>query len=473
MLKDQRSVSQNFNSTSSIVNFNKRNNPQVDGFMRKKNFEAPPVVSKRGDIFGHNNQTKNALKPTLYINNSTRKTTGADLANVRPSFRKSNPVRYFSDFTIISAIENAHRAGKFHLDVSAIDRLKDYLRETDKEPNKNIDNVPDIIPTPKIIPYTPNDAPVPVVAPSHEIPNSDPGILPTQSKWKSRLWTAAKWAGILAALGMTYHEFGDAIKFGLQNNAGEVLAGRYAPDPQADEYGLDDFNFEDIEPSAPPIEDIEPSAPPMEMMDDGLGLGLDDIKLSEILGNKPKGFDNSDDDDDDDDYSPSPFNKDLFKKFPREPEVVDDEDYDDTDSLLLSNLNEYHDFNEVQEEKRTRDKSYIKVTTLRDEIKKDIYFRQSRGDISEKEAKKQVSATNKQNQPELIKYTCFDGKPITRVIFDVRHEIAIEDRKKEDKQISKLIKKNEDEYKSKLDSRMEPSSRFMQWHNKANKKKKK
>ena len=58
MLKDQIAVSQKFNSTDSIVNFNKRNNPQINGFVRKKNFEVPAVDSKRGDIFGHNNQTK-------------------------------------------------------------------------------------------------------------------------------------------------------------------------------------------------------------------------------------------------------------------------------------------------------------------------------------------------------------------------------------------------------------------------------
>ena len=418
------------------------------------------------------------VKPTLYINNSTKSTTGADLANVRPSFRKSNPVRYYSDFTIISAIENAHRAGKFHLDVGSIDRLKEYLRYNDKEPNKNIDNIPDITPIPKIIPYTPSDAPIPSTKKPIEIPDGDPGILPTQSKWKSRLWTAAKWAGVLAALGLTYHEFGDAIKIGLQNN-GNVLAGRYAPDVQADDYGLNDFPFEDdglglglsmaqYEPSAPPMEMIEPSAPPMEM--------IDDLKLSDILGNKPKkGFDNSDDDDDDDDddYSASPFNKDLIKTYPREPKSLDGKDDDDTDSILLFDYAEYHKFNEIQEEKRIHDKSYIRIATLRDEIKKDIYYRHSRGDISEKETKKQVAATNKQNQPELLQYTCFDGMPITRAIFDVRHGIAIEDRKKQDKQIAKLIKKNEDEYKNNLGNKMEPSSKFMQWHKKIIKKKKK
>jgi hypothetical protein len=206
MLKDQKPVSQNFNSTSSIVNFNKRNNPQTDGFIRKKNFEAPAVVSKRGDIFKQAKNNKNALKPTLYINNSTKKTTGADYANVRPSFRKSNPVKYYSDFTIISAIENATRSGKYHLDVNSIDRLKDYLRSYDpsKDPNKVVDEIPDIDPTPKIIPYTPNDAPVPTTVPPMEIPDADPPVLPTQSKWKSRLWTAAKWAAVLAAAGITY-----------------------------------------------------------------------------------------------------------------------------------------------------------------------------------------------------------------------------------------------------------------------------
>ena len=215
MLKDQQAVSQTFNSTSSVVNFNKRNNPQIDGFMRKKNFETPAVDSKRGDIFDHSNETKNVLKPTLYVNNSTRKTTGDDLANVRPSFRKSNSVKYYSDFTIISAIENAHKSGKFHLDVGSIDRLKDYLRDNDKEPDKNIDNIPDIIPVPKIIEYTPSDAPIPTAKKPIEIPDSDPGIpQPTQSKWKSRLWTAAKWAAVLAGLGITYKLAKD--KRGLQ-----------------------------------------------------------------------------------------------------------------------------------------------------------------------------------------------------------------------------------------------------------------
>ena len=63
--------------------------------------------------------------------------------------------------------------------------------------------------------------------------------------------------------------------------------------------------------------------------------------------------------------------------------------------------------------------------------------------------------------------------PITRAIFDVRHGIAIEDRKKQDKQIAKLIKKNEDKYQSNLGNKMEPSSKFMQWHKKIIKKKKK
>ena len=206
MLKDQKPVCQNFNSTSSIVNFNKRNNPQTNGFMRKKNFEAPAVVSKRGDVFKQAKNNKNALKPTLYINNSTKQTTAADYANVRPSFQKSNPVKYYSDFTIISAIENATRSGKYHLDVNSIDRLKDYLRSYDpsKDPNKVVDDIPDINSTPKIIPYTPNDAPVPAIASPMEIPDADPPVLPTQSKWKSRLWTAAKWAAVLAAAGITY-----------------------------------------------------------------------------------------------------------------------------------------------------------------------------------------------------------------------------------------------------------------------------
>lgn len=207
MLKDQKSVSQNFNCTSRIVNFNKRNNPQVDGFTRKKNFEAPSVVSKRGDIFKQAKNNKNALKPTLYINNSTKRSTGADLANTRPSFRKSNPVKYYSDFTIISAIENATRSGKYHLDVNSIDRLKDYLKNYDpsKDPDKVVDNIPDINPTPKIVPYTPHiDIPVPTIAPPQEISDDDPPVLPTQSKWKSRLWTAAKWAAVLAAAGITY-----------------------------------------------------------------------------------------------------------------------------------------------------------------------------------------------------------------------------------------------------------------------------
>ena len=282
MLKDQIAVSQKFNSTDSIVNFNKRNNPQINGFVRKKNFDAPSVDSKRGNIFGHNNQTKNVLKPTLYINNSTRKTTGADLANVRPSFRKSNPVRYYSDFTIISALENAHRAGKFHLDVGSIDRLKDYLRDNDKEPNKNIDNIPDITPTPKIIPYNPSDSPMPAIKKPIEIPDSDPGILPTPpppSNWKGKLWTAAKWTAVLAALGITYK----LAKDKKRNNvlAGEALIRLQDRIHDDDEFGIegDGDEFEDLErilqqPSAPPAEEAdlrylfpEPSAPPAEKAD--------------------------------------------------------------------------------------------------------------------------------------------------------------------------------------------------------------
>ena len=282
MLKDQIAVSQKFNSTDSIVNFNKRNNPQINGFVRKKNFDAPSVDSKRGDIFGNNNQTKNVVKPTLYINNSTRKTTGADLANVRPSFRKSNPVRYYSDFTIISALENAHRAGKFHLDVGSIDRLKDYLRDNDKEPNKNIDNIPDITPTPKIIPYNPSDSPMPAIKKPIEIPDSDPGILPTPpppSNWKGKLWTAAKWTAVLAALGITYK----LAKDKKRNNvlAGEALIRLQDRIHDDDEFGIegDGDEFEDLErilqqPSATPAEEAdlrylfpEPSAPPAEKAD--------------------------------------------------------------------------------------------------------------------------------------------------------------------------------------------------------------
>ena len=309
MLKDQIAVSQNFNSVSSIVSFNKRNNPQIDGFQRKKNFETPAVVEGRGDIFAHSNETKNVLKPTLYINNSTRKTTGADLANARPSFRKSNPVRYFSDFTIISAIENAHKSGKFHLDVGSIDRLKDYLRDNDKEPDKNIDNIPDIIPVPKIIEYTPSDAPMPSVKKPIEIPDSDP-VIPQPSKWKSRLWTAAKWAAVLAGLGITYKlakgqrgrravsaadrlriqdMIEDDSKFGIDGNGDEleefesILQEPSAP--YADDYFEELFRRPPVphppsdadlrmlfpEPSAPPADNAdlrylfpEPSAPPME-----------------------------------------------------------------------------------------------------------------------------------------------------------------------------------------------------------------
>ena len=202
MLKDQKPVIQKFNGTNSIIKFNKKNTPQVDGFIRKKSFDAPNVNSKRGDIFAQNKQTKNKLKPTLYVNNSTRKTTSADLANVRQSFRKSNPVRYYSDFTIISAIENAHKSGKYHFDVSNIERLKEYLNYNDKEPNKNVDNIPDVIPTPKIIPYTPNDTPIPTTTVPPEMLDNDPAILPkSSSNWKSKLKTAGKvTAGILTAL---------------------------------------------------------------------------------------------------------------------------------------------------------------------------------------------------------------------------------------------------------------------------------
>ena len=184
MLINQRPVKQKFNTVANIANFNKKGDIQVDAFTRKKNFEKPSVDSQRGNIFHNDKNNKNKLKPTLYVNNSTRKSTYADLANVRPSFKKSNPVKYYSDFTIISALENASRNGKYHFDVNSINLLKDYVKNYDPstDPDKTIDNIPenneDI---PKVVEYTPTDTPIPNIPIQLPDTETDTPIIPVPS----------------------------------------------------------------------------------------------------------------------------------------------------------------------------------------------------------------------------------------------------------------------------------------------------
>ena len=413
MLKDQKSVSQKFNSTSSIATFNKRNSPQIDGFMRKKNFEAPPVVSKRGDIFGHNKQTKNVVKPTLYINNSTKKTTGADLANVRPSFRKSDPVRYYSDFTIISALENAHRAGKFHLDVGSIDRLKDYLRDNEKEPNKNINKIPDIKPIPKIIPYTPNDPPIPSAKKPIEIPNNDPGILPTppppsgpSNNWK----TAAKWAGILAAVGgfaaLTYDQFKGLFQAAQGNNNGGN------PDPfgvwEDDGLGLDvqpDLNLPQYEPHNPmmnygPSAASAPSPPPpaqnpnlyheadVDLADFSSG-DEDNGSLEHILG---RAVDNK--------------NEDML-----------DEKHVDTE--VLNTSMDYARVTQINERKNYRDENYFNIDKLRNGIHTDI---NNNPNLSNEEKFEKIQEwlhrRDRKKRADLLEYENSEGKSIVQILWE-------------------------------------------------------
>ena len=245
MITNQKAVPQKFNSVSNVVSFNKKKSIKVDSFTRQKNFDKPRIDSSRGNIFKHQQQNDNVLQPSLFINNATRKSTSADLANVRPSFRKSNPVKYYSDFTIVSALENSTKNGKFHLDVNSIDRLKDYLRDYDptKDPNKEIDNIPDITPIPKIIPYTPDDDAPPIDSPSNTMPDADPPILP-KTTWKTRLWSVAKWSSVLAAIGLSATAINELYKdkrFDRERHDNEVRSRIRLPD---DEFGIgfDDSN---------------------------------------------------------------------------------------------------------------------------------------------------------------------------------------------------------------------------------------
>jgi hypothetical protein len=410
MLKDQQSVSQNFNSTSSIVNFNKKNNPQIDAFIRKKSFETPVVVSKRGDIFGQNNQTKNVLKPSLYVNNSTRKSTGADLANARPSFRKSNPVRYYSDFTIISAIENAHRSGKFHLDAGSIERLKDYLRENDKEPNKNIDNVPDILPTPKIIPYTP-DAPSPItpMQKPQEIPDSDPGILPTPpppSNWKGRLKTAAKWAGILAAVGgfgaMTYNQLKGLFQMGNNNEINPDPFGVWENDgvqpdpnlPQYEPYNPDEallediFNGDDRTPGRPPAQNPNLyHEADVDLADFSSG---DDESLENILGRAIGDIDEKHDEPDEENVA-----RELF------------------------NNSDYARVTQINERKNYRDENYFNIDKLRNGIHTDI---NNNPNLSNEEKLDKIQEwlhrRDRKKRADLLEYENSEGKSIVQILWD-------------------------------------------------------
>ena len=450
MLKDQKSVSQKFNSTSSIATFNKRNSPQIDGFMRKKNFEAPPVVSKRGDIFGHNKQTKNVVKPTLYINNSTKKTTGADLANVRPSFRKSDPVRYYSDFTIISALENAHRAGKFHLDVGSIDRLKDYLRDNEKEPNKNINKIPDITPTPKIIPYTPNDAPIPSAKKPIEIPNSDPGILPTppppsgpSNNWK----TAAKWAGILAAVGgfaaLTYDQFkglfqaaqgnnngGNPDPFGVWENDGvgrdEYARLRFQPEPnwnpfgvwEDDGLGLDvqpDLNLPQYEPHNPMMPQYEPHNPMMHY-----GPSAASAPSPPPPAQNPNLYDEADVDladfssGDEDNGSLEHI---LGRAVDNKNEDMLDEKHVDTE--VLNTSMDYARVTQINERKNYRDENYFNIDKLRNGIHTDI---NNNPNLSNEEKFEKIQEwlhrRDRKKRADLLEYENSEGKSIVQILWE-------------------------------------------------------
>lgn len=444
---NQTPVKQNFNSVKSIVDFNKqKNNAQVDSFTRQKNASTPSVSSARGDILEYSANNKNALRPTVKVMNGTRESTSADLANVRKSFNKPNPVRYYADFTIISAIENATKSGKFHLDNNSVDILKKYLIETDpikdvihketdiKAPDEVVNKKDD----PVIVEYNPVDNPIPVVPPQKVDNDSDTPTIPTTSKWKSRLWTAAKWAGVLAALGITYK----GMKANRRRNKAQTELREIYDVLEAEDDGIDMYSDEEDEVVAfvndyANMKDdiVAPINRPKDKNNNGIidipdfsdekDIDLEDLFREFELDEKHT------------DTSLSEF----IQKNPNLKKVQEPKKEEPGPVIKLS-FDEFVQINEKQKQKNNP--SYVNMDSIREEIKAEIDRRQ----ISKEEKKMLLSewcskaGKKYKKREDLLQFQTSDGKPILTRMWDKIKSITPKKKGKKTPTKSSKLKKD-------------------------------